>query len=224
MSSKESRGYSKDSFDLPKNDALELIESINPIDRTNGYRALKKHYNDATDEVQFFVDKLLNELMLYPRIEIQQLLSLGTKNTIDVLLKNIHLTKKEKPNIPSKKKSYPLSRNLTSRIIGCMDYRVFPYLIKKIGQLNDEDLTEVLEGIGHMIFYNELLDTKENFFIFQDLLNKNLNNGFLTVNLITLLSAFKQKECLEYVKEIEPKIKDIRMIAELKRTKLLLEQ
>ena len=201
MKDKESRGFSNVILNISKDEALLLINSSNPVDRTNGYRAYKNCMNDSIEDAIFFVEKLLTEKKLYTRIEIEQLLALGGKNTLNVLIDNILLTKTEKALEPSKKKCYPLSRNLISRIIGCMDSSIFDYAKTRMETLEIESLCEVIEGVGHLVFYNKVLDTQENF-IFVKNIYKNTDYEPLTVNLIIMMSAFKQAECLLFVNMI----------------------
>ena len=145
---KESRGFSTIKLTgVSKEEALKLIDSVSPIQRTNGYRAFEEHFIDSNEDALFLLNKLISEKKLYPRLAIQYTLAQGKENTVNVLIDNIKKAKCAKISASSKKQCYPLSRNLISRIIGCMDEQLFPCICEKIINLDDESTIELVEGI-----------------------------------------------------------------------------
>ena len=200
-----------------KSIALKQIESDDYHERTIGYEAYKQFYKDSKKEALFFIDKLEKEQKLYPRLKIQQLLSLGGIDTFNELInKLIDVNSVELPI--SKKRSSPLPRNLKARIIGNMGSLYFEEGINKINELGIKRLTELLPGLGFLLFYNKVLDTPDNFIYFKELLNKNIDDPIITQRLITLLSGFKQIDNILYLDDLKRKLSSEAILKEIERT------
>ena len=182
-------------LNLDLNSLLNLLKSDKPNERSIASFLLGVKFNVNNKEIyKSLIDALLNESALYARIEISKVLEKGdcsvAEYMVNFLAKIGNNQYKKLPKKVSKKVSYPLPRDIIARMLGKMDKANFCILIYSLTKCTTEQLHELLDSIGFMIFYNPSLVNLKNFNIIIGLFNKYKDDEIMVWKLITVLSAF----------------------------------
>lgn len=194
------RGYINDNmlneYKLHTNDeVLHLLASSTPHIRTVGARLIKL----TKENSDILINTLLNEKALYTKIELCKKLETADLEVIKKLVSHIGDIKNnqyEQPATPSKKKSYPLARDIFARILGKCNPGYYPDLVSL---LNEKNASDLLDAIGYMAFYNKELDNTDNYLLLKNKVAGYLSSDVVLFKYITALSAFKQLEVIEYL-------------------------
>lgn len=187
---KEYENYSSDEL-------LLLLNSKEAYKRSIGAKLLS-NFNKNNDFTPIFLEKLKTEKSIYTRLIISKSLECGDVNTLKLMFDYISIIgtnqHKKLPKLPSKKKSYPLPRDIISRIIGKMSPTIFPTLLNELLRLSSmEDigrLSELVDAIGFMAFYNKNLVNEDNLNIILKVLKKFEDNELVLWKFTICLSAF----------------------------------
>lgn len=141
---------------LKPQDLLKQCSSVNAWERSAAVYALKQ----PDKYVDIYVDMLSREKKLYTKIACCEVLAKGNEETVKVLIhwlgkigSNQHYAIDE----TSKKKSYPLPRDIIARILARMDGVILPMLFSDDVFKDEIKLSEALDAIGFMVFYNQKL-------------------------------------------------------------------
>jgi hypothetical protein len=167
----------------------------------------------AATNLRSFVDEaaealllqLLKEKCLYTRIAICECLELGNIETarkmtayLGCIGNNQH---KVLPDKVSAKKCFPLPRDLIARSLGRMDRSVFSALMEVLESNQTERISEVLDAVGYMVFYNHVLATKENCENIISIFSRQEGHQVIRWKTILCLSAFWCKESKDFLAE-----------------------
>ena len=109
------------------------------------------------------------------------------------------------PDKVSDKKSYPLPRDIIARTLGKMSVSVFPVLTKVLYSGDIQKISEILDAIGFMTFYNQNLSTLTNARLVFETLEKFSDNNIIIWKSVLCLSAFPLIQCKEYLTDIKNK-------------------
>ena len=200
---KRKRGLatSKDIADVKTLSSLQkiaLLDSPNAWERTAAVFTLGETsalINTAL--VTQLVEMLQNETALYTRLAIGEVLQKGDLHTASLLcsyLGRIGSNQLTAPEPPSKKKSYPLPRDLAARILGKMQPDILPATIEVLQGSDMRKISEAIDAYGFLLFYQPSFATKARFLIVQQLLDTYPSNELLAFKCATCLSAFHLKE------------------------------
>lgn len=181
---------------------LELLHADKAVLRTAAANLLVTAGNSkVTGEL---LEQLSVEQCLYTRIGICESLEKGDSDTarqmMDYIGKIGSNQYKQLPEKVSKKKSYPLPRDIIARALGKMQMEVFPVLMEALKCGGTEKVSEVLDAIGFMVFYNRPLANDENVRPVFEIMEKYKENNLVLWKGILCLSAFplpKTKKILE---------------------------
>ena len=152
------------------------------------------------------LEQLRIEKQLYVRIAICEKLEQGNVNWARKML--LYIDKigknqlKEVPERPSAKKTYPLARDMVARSLGRMSTKVLPIMLEALENEDSGFLSELLDAIGHMVFYHQELATMENTHILCQFRRKWERNELLAWKTIVCLSAFSQPEAVEVLETL----------------------
>lgn len=179
---------------LSYNKQLELLKSPIPTDRTLAARLLKNE-TKTEEAIEHLITALKKEKKLYPKIEISETLIEYGKPSVPPLITllgkvgtNQH---KAVPEKEFKKDSYPLPRDISSRILAHIGTVALPELLNNLETLDGSQLSEAIDAIGFICFYDYNPDT------YEQLLNyyhKNTENGLIQWKIIRAMSAFPESE------------------------------
>lgn len=177
-----------------------LFSSDNAVERTVAARLLPPN----CDTTNILLHTLVNEPALYTRLAITEKLESGDSKTaqqmipfLAVIGKNQHRT----PIAPSKKKSFPLPRDLIARSLGRMNPAIFPTLLESVTELPLEKLSELIDAIGYMAFYHQNLATAENYQALLQMKDTYRQEPLIQWKLLICFSAFPQSEELLLMEE-----------------------
>jgi hypothetical protein len=113
--------------------------------------------------------------------------------------KNQH---KELPERPSLKKSFPLPRDIIVRSLARMSARIMPVLNEVLESEDVTKISEVLDAIGFLTFYNETVVTQENLSKVLQTIEKYKNNPIVVWKSIICLSGFHLKDSVKCLSKI----------------------
>lgn len=187
---------------------LENLSSDDAVVRTSSVHLLSKRFPIHEKQfVNILLKQLKNENALYTRLEICEVLKDGNAMTAKMMFPYLCKIKskqyKKVPEKGSSKISYPLPRDIIARTLGKMN----PYIIKDMLALLDirdkSKVSELLDAIGYMIFYNPELATYPNFKKISNFIYNNKKSELLLWKSITCLSAFPIPESIELLKELD---------------------
>lgn len=166
--SRANRGYVKKGGQQPFEylilpERTKLLESPIAYERTIAARLLKDH--PTKQSITHLIKALKVEKKLYPKIEISNTLwSIGSF-AIDPLIEclgkigsNQHRTV---PTTEFKKDSYPLPRDIASRILVRIGRQAIPQLLAQLEIKDLNSLSELIDTIGHINFYEPVVGIYE---------------------------------------------------------------
>lgn len=172
---------------------IVLLKSKLPTDRTLGARLLTK--NSYISTVDYLIDALINEKKLYSKIEIcNSLVSFGIDAVIPLigLLGKIGNNQhKEVPETDFKKDSYPLPRDIASRTLIRIGTKAIPDLLKILDSNNLIRLSEAIDTIGFIYFYNPQIN---GFGLLKKCFDSNVYNNLIKWKIFRAMSAFPESE------------------------------
>jgi HEAT repeat protein len=156
-----------------------------------------------------FLEQLCIEKSLYTKIELCTALEKGNIQTARQMTEylgkigtNHH---KELPLEVSKKVSYPLPRDIIARTLARMDNTVLPVLLEVLNTGEETRISEVVDAIGFLIFYNPHLSTIQNLNMIKALMDRFRENEVIYWKAVTCLSSFPLPESLDILEEIGSK-------------------
>lgn len=207
------RGFAlQEDIDLLKDKTQEelfnLLNADNAAVRTAAVYKLAKVYFDESILTKCLLERLSKENCLYTKIAICETLEMGGTETAEQMITYLGMIGKNQyqslPDRVSKKKSYPLARDIIARTLANMSTDIFPILLKELQEeLQREDnfkISELLDAIGFMVFYHQELADCQTMNIIHEIIKKKEKNQLIVWKAVLCLSAFpfpKNKEFLE---------------------------
>lgn len=217
------RGYIDD-LDISIYDKLsvdelkKLLNSDEAFERTVAVRLL----NVKSSAVKILLDRLVIEKSLYTKNEILKVLEQGNENTAKIMVNYLgiigHNQHKKVPKEVSKKKSYPLPRDVVARALGHMDSKNINVMLPVLNNGDVVQISEILDAIGFMIFYDDNLSTIYNFTIIKDTIEKYKDNDLILWKGTEVLSAFKLSDSINYLNYLKTITKNKTILKEIDRS------
>lgn len=200
---------------------IEWLNSKIPIERTLGARLLI--HSKSMETVDFLIVALKKERKLYSKIEICNTLvhfqELAIKPLIECLGEIGNNQHKIVPEKEFKKDSYPLPRDIASRTLIRIGVKAIPLLVKDLKTTNEKKLSELIDVIGHIRFYNFVENIQEYLFICY---SENEENELIKWKIIRAMSGIAEGESFlktAYLKEESSTLKK-----EIERSLRLIEK
>lgn len=170
----------------------------------------------------FLLNILSNEKSLYTKIELCKSLEKGNEFTANLMCKNIGDIGKNQhksPKKPSKKNSYPLPRDIIARTLSKMDKSIINILISNLNDNNNElKISELLDAIGFLTFYNSELAIVENFNEIKNIFFKFKESELITWKICICCSAFPINESKDVLKHIKNVTNNENILLEVERS------
>lgn len=208
------RGYvSKEDLkyfhERPREQLIQLMNSDDPFERTASIITLRDENDIGNREyVSLLLERLCIEKALYTRLEICNALELGNRDTAELMCAYLgKIGNNQHKSIPvevSKKKSFPLPRDIIARSLGKMNTSILSALIRHLSLDSREIVSELLDAIGFMVFYHRELATLE---YFQSILHTYQSfkaDELIVWKTVLCCSAFpltQSKELIEQIKK-----------------------
>ncbi|MDK7991064.1 hypothetical protein ACHEVJ_04110 [Enterococcus raffinosus] len=172
-----------------------MLHSQDACDRTIAAKLLPLDC-ETTD---ILLHSLMTETALYTRLAMTEKLEGGDSSTALKMIgflgkigKNQHRI----PIAPSKKKSFPLLRDLMARSLGRMNPELFPVLLASAEELPPLKLSELIDAIGYMAFYHPALATAQNYQRLLQIKNSYDHDPLIQWKCLICFSAFPQSKDL----------------------------
>jgi len=219
------RGYIENitiNYDLNEEEINELLESSDAYNRSIAVRILSNNNKNNINMTKKILEKLSKEKALYTKIEMCNYLEKGNLETVKLMIDYLGLIGKnqykEIPFSPSKKISYPLPRDIIARTLGRMGKNNLNILFEVLEKKDINKIREVIDSIGFMIFYNNELDTLDNFNNIKNIIEKYQFDKITLWKSITCLSAFKRQESINLLLKIKETEKNDTILLEIDRS------
>lgn len=183
-----------------KEELLNILNDKQAVKRTAALRILSKLVDINELDVRI-LKMLTTEKALYTKLEICNILASGNELTIKRMLPYVgKIGRNQYHTIPdriSKKKSYPLPRDIIARTMAKMDPRYFEAIFENLNHKDDIIVAEIIDAVGWQVFYHQELAIEKYYQVVADLLTKYQENELMLWKLIICLSSFNQaKELL----------------------------
>ena len=176
---------------------VALLKSSVAQDRTLGARLLAC---DGGAAVYDLVQALTVEKKLYPKIEIcNTLVTLGEVAVKPLIVQLGRIGSNQHNDLPSKafgKESYPLPRDIAARTLAHMGKEALPDLLKVLEEDNLSKLSEAIDAIGYICYYNHQPEVFEKL---KSCYKFNADNNLISWKLIRAMSGFP--ESIEFLME-----------------------
>lgn len=200
------RGYADASLtdkmkSLPMETLYEKIAAASPAERTAAIRLLFISLTDSTEKERF-LDTLLTllpgEKKLYTKIEICAALENGGCTAAEKMAPYLgKIGNNQHKNVPaavSRKKSYPLPRDIIARSMARM-YPAASETLRSVIQTGEHGaLSEALDAFGSMVFYHTELCTDDNCARICKTMEKNKADELIIWKCTMCLSAFPLRQ------------------------------
>jgi len=181
--------YQDTNFEL----RIALLKSKLPTDRTIAARLLANNGDRST--IVSLIEALINEKKLYSKIEIcNSLVSFGIEavspliGILGTIGNNQH---NEVPKTHFKKDNYPLPRDIASRTLIRIGTIALPDLLNVLHSNNVISLSEAIDTIGFICFYEPQNNVFE---LLKKCFDNNIDNDLIKWKLFRAMSAFPESE------------------------------
>lgn len=192
---------------LANSELFLLINSQVSVERSVAISLLSNRFLTVDlDFVDMLLARLCIEKSLYTKIEICNALEKGDIKTAKQMVaylgsigKNQHLFLPEKV---SQKKSYPLPRDIIARSLGKMNFRILPILFDVLDSNDEVKVSEVIDAIGFLLFYNPVHVNDDFFKSITNTLDKYSDNNLIVWKCVCCLSSFRTKASIDVLNQI----------------------
>jgi len=171
--------------------SMSLLQSKLPADRTLGARLIATHAKEAA--IGHLIEALQQETKLYCRLEIcNSLVSYGKASVLPLIaiLGKVGTNQyKEVPKAAFKKNNYPLPRDIAARTLIRIGSMALPELVKLLADTDLTRLSEAIDAIGFICFYDVQVDVFESL---RKCFSLNHKNELIEWKLIRAMSAFPE--------------------------------
>jgi len=171
-----------------------MMNSKMANERSVAIHILAKRNRNDTEFTTIMLKRLCKEKSLYTKLEICSALEQGNIETARQMIKYLgkigNNQHKMLPDRVSLKISYPLPRDIIARILSKMSPTVLVAMLEVLTKNDASMISEVIDAIGFMVFYNKQLVTPENAQLIYDVIEKYRDNQVILWKAILCLSAF----------------------------------
>lgn len=178
-----------------KEELLELLNDDVAVNRTAALFILRG-FVAINDLDEILLKMLVKEKALYTKLEICDILTTGNELTIKRMIPYIGIIRGNQyrtiPEKVSKKKSYPLPRDIIARTMAKMDPCYFAEILALLKHPEDRVVAEAIDAIGWQVFYHQELATAKNYQEVLQAFIRYQDNELMKWKLITCLSGFDQ--------------------------------
>ena len=213
---------------LTSTEIHKMLHSKNPVMRSIAAVLFRKKINiNDSKTAHILAEALKKETQLYTRLELCRTLENGEIKTAEVMCDYLGKIGKNQyhtlPDRPSLKKSYPLPRDIIARSLARMDPVILPVLTAILKGRNEQQISEILDAIGFLIFYNSIEEKEK---ISREIIiqfEKYKHNPLIQWKCITCLSAFSDSNCTDTLTEIINSSMNPLFVSEAKRSLSLIQ-
>lgn len=180
-----------------------LLHAEEAETRTAAAYALTTLDRETTTQL---LQQLQVEKCLYTKIAICETLQKGSVEVAKEMVKYLgqigNNQYKKLPDKVSRKKSFPLPRDIIARALGKMKPEILPVLLEVLEGDDLRRISEVLDAIGFMVFYNKELAIKQNAEMIYQTMACYTSNPLIVYKCILCLSAFPLPESIAILEKM----------------------
>jgi len=188
-------------------DLFQMANSSVAIDRSVAIILLRtKGLNEDALYIKLLLERLSVEKALYTKLEICKSLETGKDKMAKAMCNywgkignNQHTSI---PDAVSRKKSYPLPRDIISRTFGRMDKSVCYVLLQQLESENRMKICEAIDSIGYMVYYNPESANSNIFSKLKETFDKYKDDELIIWRITLCCSVFPIKESKELLRQI----------------------
>lgn len=234
MEAKRQRGYIEDK-DLTgyqmknKEELIKLLQDTQPGIRSIAARmlGLKCNMNDIKI-TEIILKELVKEKKLYTRIEMAAALEKGGGVTAKAMIHYIGKVGRNQhqslPERPSAKKSFPLPRDFITRSLARMHTSIMPIMIEVLESEDKAKISEILDAIGYMAFYNLEVAKEEYLDSILKTMKEYEKDEVIYWKGLICLSGFPWSKTEEFLKSVVRENKTTLLVKEAERSLRLLKR
>jgi len=201
-------------------DKLDLLYSKIAKERTLGARLL---INENSSVAHHLIRALAKENKLYTKIEICKALDCHEKDAIPLLIQELgKIGINQHKEVPEKdfcKDNYPLPRDIAARTLAHIGINALPQLLQILHTYNIDQLSEAIDAIGFICFYNKQTQVFEQL---KECYAKHRRNDLICWKIIRAMSGFS--ESLSFLSEEITSVNNERIVKELQRSIRLIKK
>lgn len=195
-------------------DVVAALHSKESVIRT--IAASKMNPSEERQVTELLV-QLTQEKSLYTKIAICETLEKGDATTANLMIPYLGVIGGNQytklPEAPSKKKSYPLPRDIIARSLGRMEVGILPTLMEAVQGKSTgverakgiEEFTRIrregIDAIGFSLFYHPQAVDEEIESTLLEILNDYMEDSITTWKMMTCLSAFPSERSQKVLQE-----------------------
>lgn len=199
------RGYVEDTIISTEDSDLlyTWLTSTKAHQRTLAIRTLASRKQITTKQL---LELLKTEKALYTKMEICTCLQQGNSEDVKQMipyLGTIGTNQLHSIGKTSKKKCYPLPRDIIARTMAKMSEECIETVFMEIHNIDKIKLYELLDAIGSLLFYHPLSNKEYYFKKIKNIYFKYVNDELMVWKICTCLSAFKTHESVELLRYLE---------------------
>lgn len=204
-------------FDTSFEQCIRLLKSNIPIERTLGARLLSVQNNLRA--IEYLVEGLKIEKKLYCKIEIGNALVTFDKDSVKPLIEQLgkigNNQYRKVPEKCSKKKSFPLPRDIAGRVLIRIGENALPDLLNVLESRDLIRMSEAIDAIGFICFYEKQSSVYEKLVACFD---RNRDNDLITWKIVVAMSAFPESE--SFLNEQKQRFDTQLLLSEIERSLL----
>lgn len=189
--------------------------------------SIKCDMNDV-ELTRMILQQLVKEKKLYTRLEMCAALEKGGNVTAQEMIDYIGKIGNNQhhilPEKPSKKKSYPLARDLIVRSLARMHMSIMPLMMQVLRSGDEGKIAEILDGIGAMAFYHQEAAKIEYVDVIIETMNTYNNNDVIYWKAILCLSGFPYSKTEAFLRLVILENRKTLFVEEAKRSLSLLKK
>ncbi|UPU39293.1 hypothetical protein MX850_00315 [Erysipelothrix sp. Poltava] len=157
----------------------------------------------------WFVDLLLKQLMnekaLYTRLEICRVLEGGNNDVAAAMMPYLgkigHNQHQFIPKTVTRKRGYPLPRDIIARTLGNMNASILYTMIDQLDSLAQDQISEFVDAYGYFISKHPHLATQAHLNVIEYLINNYSDNTLIKWKCMQCLSVFPLDHALEILND-----------------------
>lgn len=204
---------------------LATLASADAVERTAAVRLLALSGNDHSETL---LQMLAKEKSLYTRLEICAALEAGDAACADRMIAYLAcIGTNQHQSVPknvSRKRTYPLPRDLIARALGHMSPDILPQLLDVLHYSSPRQVSEVLDAIGFMVYHHPPLATHANYMRVIAAMCAFASYPVIFWKCLRCLSAFPLDACRECLTAYLAAENDPRLLAEAARSLAMIGQ
>ncbi|MBK2401780.1 hypothetical protein [Erysipelothrix sp. strain 2 (EsS2-6-Brazil)] len=181
-----------------------LVKQLNAKtaqERTAAVHVGARRWNYEPWFVDLLLKQLMNEKALYTRLEICRVLEGGNNDVAAAMMPYLgEIGHNQHQNIPkavSRKRSYPLPRDIIARTLGNMNAAILYTMIDSLGSLSQNQVSEFVDAYGYFISEHPHLATQAHLNVIEYLINTYADDDLILWKCMQCLSVFPLDRALE---------------------------